>query len=69
MHPPAISEAGGVVLKKILGRIRCLFGRHARSKRRARLDGDTYVSVCTYCGVRMRQRGNKDWIVEKQADA
>lgn len=49
----------------IVGRLRCLFGRHARLKRRAKLDGATYVSVCAYCGVRMRQRGNKDWVVDK----
>ncbi|HYI47044.1 MAG TPA: hypothetical protein VEX35_01135 [Allosphingosinicella sp.] len=53
------------MIRKVLGRIGCLFGKHLRSKRRAKLDGHIYVSVCQYCGVRMRQRGNKDWIVER----
>jgi hypothetical protein len=54
------------MFERILGRLRCLFGRHHRSKRKARLDGLEYVSVCAFCGIPMRQRGNKDWIVEKR---
>ena len=49
----------------IAGRIRCLFGRHHRSKRYAKLVDGVYVTTCTWCGVRMRQRGNKDWVVDK----
>jgi hypothetical protein len=53
------------MIDKIVGRVRCLFGRHLRMKRRAKLIEGVYYSVCTYCGVRMRQRGNKDWVVDK----
>ena len=31
----------------------CLFGRHRRSRERARYDGDTFRSVCTGCGREM----------------
>ncbi len=50
---------------KILKRILCLFGRHERSKRWAKVVDDTYFSRCSFCGVRMRQRGNKDWVVDR----
>ena len=51
----------------IIKRIGCLFGRHERSKRRARLIDGTYFSRCSHCNVRMRQIGNKDWVVEREA--
>ncbi len=57
--------AGAAMFGKLRGRIACLFGRHHRSKGRARLVDDAYVSVCRYCGVQMRQRGNKDWFVDR----
>ena len=49
----------------LLRRIGCLFGRHHRSKRHAKLVGETSFSKCTYCGAKMRQVGNKQWVVEK----
>jgi hypothetical protein len=51
---------------KLVKRIGCLLGRHYRSKGRAKLIDGTYFSRCAYCGVRMRQRGNKDWVVERE---
>lgn len=48
----------------IVKRIGCLFGRHQRAKRYAKLVDGIYVSRCSYCGVKMRQRGNKDWVVD-----
>ena len=53
-------------MKWLIGRLRCLFGRHHRSRRRARLVNDEYVSVCEFCGVRMWRRGNKDWAVDRR---
>jgi hypothetical protein len=53
------------IFKRAFGRIQCLFGRHHRSQGRAGQVGDVYFSVCRYCGVRMRQRGSKDWIVDE----
>ena len=50
---------------RIVGRVRCLFGRHMRAKRHAKLVDGVYFSRCSYCGVKMRQRGNKDWVVER----
>jgi len=49
----------------IVRRIGCLFGRHQRAKRHAKLVDGVYFSRCSYCGVRMRQRGNKDWVVDQ----
>ncbi len=51
---------------KFLKRIGCLFGRHLRSKQRARIFEGTYYSVCSYCGVQMRQVGKKQWVVERE---
>jgi hypothetical protein len=47
--------------------VRCLFGHHERSKARAKLIDQTYFSVCKHCGVRMRQTGNKTWVVDRAA--
>ena len=49
----------------ILKRIGCVFGNHLRAKRFAKVVEGTYFSRCAWCGVRMRQRGNKDWVVDK----
>ncbi len=51
---------------QLLMRIGCLFGRHLRSKKRAKLVEGVYFSVCSYCGVQMRQVGNKQWVVERK---
>jgi hypothetical protein len=52
-------------LRKLYGWIFCLRGKHERSENMVRRDGETYVSRCTYCGVRMRRRGKRDWIVDR----
>jgi hypothetical protein len=48
----------------ILGRIRCIFGKHDRSQGRAREVNGVYVSVCRHCGVRMRQGQRRKWYVD-----
>ncbi len=52
------------MLSKIFGRLRCQFGHHSRSRKHARLDGQFYVSRCTYCGITMRQIGSGEWQVD-----
>ena len=49
----------------IVGRMRCLAGKHERSREQARKTPgtDSYTSVCTYCGVPMQRRAKRDWIV------
>lgn len=49
----------------MLGRIKCLFGKHERSQGRAREQGRSYVSVCKYCGVGMRQGARRKWHVDR----
>jgi len=56
-------------MMKLIKRIGCLFGRHYRSKGLARDDGSTRVSVCSYCGVRMRQLPTRAWVVEPRNKA
>jgi hypothetical protein len=53
------------VIKKIIGRMRCLMGKHKRSRQQAQRSGDAapYTSICTFCGVPMVRRAKGDWIV------
>ncbi|HEX8300592.1 hypothetical protein [Sphingomonas sp.] len=53
------------MLKKIIGRMRCLMGKHKRSRQQAQRSGDAapYTSICTFCGVPMVRRAKGDWIV------
>ncbi len=47
------------LLKGVMGRIKCLFGKHLRSHGRAhKLPGtENFVSVCGYCGIAMEKFG------------
>ncbi len=56
---------GAAVFKRIAGLSRCLAGRHERSEAKVRRDGEDYVSRCRYCGVRLRRRAKRDWIVDR----
>ena len=57
------------MLSWLLGRMRCLSGKHERSQKHAvRLDGDEqYTSKCAYCGVPMRRLAKRRWIVDRHA--
>ena len=50
----------------IIGRFRCLGGKHERSYKHAvKVSGaDRYTSKCAYCGVAMERRAKRDWIVK-----
>jgi hypothetical protein len=54
----------GVMHLTILGRIRCMMGRHDRSRSKARpRDDNTYTSVCRHCGVAMERDQKRNWRV------
>jgi predicted SprT family Zn-dependent metalloprotease len=53
------------MIKKIRGLYRCAGGKHERSERHITSDGGSYIRRCAHCGVRMRRRAKRDWIVEK----
>ncbi len=46
------------------GRLNCVRGRHERSSKRARKEGNIYLSVCRHCGIPMRRIGKREWIVD-----
>lgn len=52
----------------IIGRIRCLGGKHERSQKHARkVEGaERFTSICIYCRVPMERRAKRDWIVAKR---
>ncbi|HEV7821288.1 MAG TPA: hypothetical protein VGO84_08905 [Burkholderiales bacterium] len=52
------------MIKRIIGLPNCMKGRHERSERHITPDADTYVSRCAHCGVRLRRRAKRDWIVD-----
>lgn len=47
----------------IPGLLGCLRGRHERSERHVRSEGDGYVSICRFCRTPMRRRAKRDWVV------
>jgi hypothetical protein len=49
----------------VSGRLRCVGGRHERSDKHLKSTGeaDKFVSKCRYCGVPMRRRAKRDWVV------
>jgi len=53
------------MIGKVRGLLRCTRGRHERSERHIVRDGESYVSRCAHCGVKMRRRAKRDWIVER----
>jgi hypothetical protein len=46
-------------------RLSCLAGRHERSRSKARMSGDAFVSVCRTCGVTMRRIRDNTWVVDR----
>jgi hypothetical protein len=53
------------VFKWIAGRLGCFGGKHERSEKHVRREGESekFTSVCRYCGVHMTRRAKRDWIV------
>ncbi|WP_066801482.1 hypothetical protein [Sphingomonas soli] len=49
---------------KLVQSIRCVFGRHARSRSHAWQDGAVFRSRCRGCGKPMHRERN-GWIVDK----
>jgi hypothetical protein len=60
-----ISRSKDIMIKRIIGLPNCMKGRHERSERHITPDGDTYVSRCAHCGVRLRRRAKRDWVVDR----
>ena len=58
---PAVGEVP-MQAGKIIGRLKCLFGRHERSRRLARHEGDIVRSECSHCGVPMERLRRGDWV-------
>ena len=57
------------MFKYLVGRIGCVFGKHERWKRYAKLDSDGgYIAPCRYCKVRMRQApdASREWRVDRE---
>jgi hypothetical protein len=53
------------LFKTLWGLAGCLRGRHERSEAKIRRDGEGHVSRCRYCGVGMRRRAKRDWVVDR----
>ena len=53
----------------MFGRIKCLFGKHHRSRGRAhRVPGEArFVSNCVHCGVPMERLAKSEWRAVKGA--
>jgi ribosomal protein S14 len=52
------------VINWVSGRVRCLGGKHERSEKHIRAsEDDRFVSRCRFCGVPMKRRAKRDWIV------
>jgi hypothetical protein len=54
----------------MIRRLRCLAGRHVRSRSAIRQDGDIFQSVCRTCGQPMTGSGldrDEDWRVDSIA--
>lgn len=53
------------VFNWIAGRLNCFRGRHFRSEKRVFKpeETDTLHSYCRYCGVEMKRRAKRDWLV------
>jgi len=64
IEQPAASTTDHMI-KRIIGLPNCMKGRHVRSEKHITQDGETYVSRCAHCGVRLRRRAKRDWIVDR----
>lgn len=53
----------------VLDRIKCLIGRHDRSRSRAvRYVDNSVLSVCRHCGKAMFRHPREGWMVERRAE-
>jgi hypothetical protein len=56
------------MLHELMGRAKCVFGHHERSRAKVRLGDLVDTSVCRYCTIPM-QRGRKArWSVARDYD-
>lgn len=55
------------MFKKVVGLAGCLRGKHVRDKDKIRRVDDTFVSRCLHCGVKLRRRSKRDWVVDRRA--
>jgi hypothetical protein len=58
------------VLKWFAGRLRCFGGKHDRSEKHIRrgTQEERFISKCRFCGIPMRRRSKRDWIVISRAE-
>ena len=52
------------------GRSRCFGGKHERSEKHIERAGkdERFVSKCRYCGIPLRRRAKRDWVVISRAE-
>lgn len=55
------------MFKRVIGLAGCLRGKHERDKDKIRRVDETFVSRCLYCGVKLRRRAKRDWVVDRGA--
>jgi hypothetical protein len=55
------------VIGKVVGLVNCVRGKHDRSSQDAifYLDTNQCLSICRHCGIKMRRRASRDWIVDR----
>lgn len=51
---------------KALGRLKCRYGVHQRSRRLARHDAVSLRSECTFCGTAMHKLASGKWVKTRQ---
>ena len=58
------------MIQWMAGRLRCLSGKHERSEKHIErtAEADHFVSKCRYCGVPLKRRAKRDWIVISRAE-
>lgn len=52
------------------GRLRCFNGKHERSEKYIQRAGkdELFVSKCRFCGIPMRRRAKRSWVVISRAE-
>lgn len=57
----------GNIVRKLVGRLfLCPRGKHKRSKRHVREDGQDFISRCAYCGAPMVRLQKHQWIIDER---
>ena len=56
------------MLHELMGRARCVFGSHERSRAKVRLGNLVDTSVCRYCNMPMERGREARWSVAKDHD-